>query len=435
MDVEHATRLCSIRRSASRPSRIVASHHSPFAVPEDWKARLAACARPAHGRVKLVAGAADLPASLRIAALQAAQPPRRRGRLPDGPREPSGPRALRALRRVARLRAGEARDGRRARSAGGPLRDLRSRPAPPDRGALRHRRRQTSRNRSRRFSTTRSSDPAICPCCTCRCPSRTSTASRRRRSTSILPSAASPSRSPGSVAAAARRHGRRRTSCDRRRQHAVRERHRWRAENTDVDGVFDPLADHDTGEGRTAVILGAGGAARAAVVAARKLGLRGSRRAPAATRRPTRSRTSWVWTRSPGRTCAASEADLYLNATPVGSRPEDPLRRSRRRSRQPAARLRLRLPPRRVADLDDPRGAGGPLPDVDGLQMFAAQAVRQARLFGVADALVRRDRANPRGGASDEPARRREAALPREGEAGERRARGARVSLRLASRR
>ena len=46
----------------------------------------------------------------------------------------------------------------------------------------------------------------------------------------------------------------------------------WRAENTDVDGVFDPLADHGTGEGRSAVVLGAGGAARAVVVAARRLG-------------------------------------------------------------------------------------------------------------------------------------------------------------------
>ena len=51
----------------------------------------------------------------------------------------------------------------------------------------------------------------------------------------------------------------------------VESRRRWRAENTDVDGIFDP-SDHDTGEGRTAIILGAGGAARAAVVAARKLG-------------------------------------------------------------------------------------------------------------------------------------------------------------------
>ena len=108
-------------------------------------------------------------------------------------------------------------------------------------------------------------------------------------------------------------------------------RGRWRAENTDVDGVFDPLADHDTGEGRSAVILGAGGAARAAVVAARK-SVRSHDREPPR-RAGGRARAgidvdSLAW-----EDVARSEADLYFNATPIGSRAEDPRRFPRKRSR------------------------------------------------------------------------------------------------------
>ena len=103
----------------------------------------------------------------------------------------------------------------------------------------------------------------------------------------------------------------------------VLSRGRWRAENTDVDGVFDPLADHDTGEGRSAVILGAGGAARAAIVAARRLGYE----VMVASRRDEQADAlaleldvdSLAW-----EDVSRSEADLYFNATPIGSSDEDP---------------------------------------------------------------------------------------------------------------
>src|SRR5262249_58682607 len=99
--------------------------------------------------------------------------------------------------------------------------------------------------------------------------------------------------------------------------------HTWRAENTDVDGVFDPLADHDTGEGREAVIVGAGGAARAAIVAARRLGYEvrvcARRDAEADRVADHLGVDSLAW-----EDLAASEADLYLNATPVGWADGDP---------------------------------------------------------------------------------------------------------------
>ena len=136
----------------------------------------------------------------------------------------------------------------------------------------------------------------------------------------------------------------------------------WRAENTDVDGIFDPLADHDTGEGRTAVILGTGGAARAAVRRGAPPRIRGARRGPRdaaadASRAERCTSTRWRSADLP-----ASEADLYVNATPVGSRAGDPPAFPRTRSREPPARLRLRLPARRVGDADGRRGARGAVP-------------------------------------------------------------------------
>src|SRR5262249_27111939 len=102
----------------------------------------------------------------------------------------------------------------------------------------------------------------------------------------------------------------------------VRARGGFRAENTDVDGVFDPLADHDTGEGRAAGVLGAGGAARAAAVAARRLGYevliarRANARADGVAEELGVDSLAWE-------DVSASEADLYINATPLGARDED----------------------------------------------------------------------------------------------------------------
>ncbi|MGH9399746.1 MAG: shikimate dehydrogenase family protein, partial [Thermoanaerobaculia bacterium] len=162
----------------------------------------------------------------------------------------------------------------------------------------------------------------------------------------------------------------------------VRGRGGWQAENTDVDGVFDPLADHDTGEGRAAVILGAGGAARAAVVATRRLGyevLIASRRDESADALAEELGVdSLAW-----KDVAASEADLYVNATPVGGKDAD----------GPAVPREVLANRPLVFDCVYRRD-GRPTPTVaaaraarcrvvEGIQMFAAQAVRQASLFGV----------------------------------------------------
>jgi shikimate dehydrogenase len=161
-------------------------------------------------------------------------------------------------------------------------------------------------------------------------------------------------------------------------------RARWRSENTDVDGIFDPLADHDTGEGRSAVVLGAGGTARAAILAAKRIGYEvavASRRDEAADALGAEMKVdSIAWSDVP-----ETEADLYVNATPVGSSegdssaiPErvldhrplvfDCVYRREGETATVAAARRFRCP------------------FVPGLAMFAAQAVRQARLFGVEDA-------------------------------------------------
>jgi len=154
-----------------------------------------------------------------------------------------------------------------------------------------------------------------------------------------------------------------------------------------VDGVFDPLADHDTGEGRSAVILGAGGAARAAVVAARKLGYE----VMVASRRDEQADAlaleldvdSLAW-----EDVARSEADLYFNATPVGSREEDPpaFPASVLTNRPLVFDSVYRRDGSPTSTIRTARAAGCPV--VEGIRMFAAQAVRQARLFGVEDATL-----------------------------------------------
>ena len=161
-----------------------------------------------------------------------------------------------------------------------------------------------------------------------------------------------------------------------------RDGRRWRAENTDVDGIFEPLADHDTGEGRSAVILGTGGAARAAIVAARRLGYEVSvagRRDDAADALAARFHVDSVaWD-----DVAATEADLYVNATPVGWRADDP----------PAIPERVLegrplvfdcVYRRDGAETSTVRAAReSRCPTVAGPEMFAVQAASQARFFGV----------------------------------------------------
>jgi shikimate dehydrogenase len=176
-------------------------------------------------------------------------------------------------------------------------------------------------------------------------------------------------------------------------------RGRWRGENTDVDGIFDPLADYDTGEGRSAVVLGAGGVARAAVVAARRIGYEvfvASRRDAQADALAQELRLDSIAWGDIG----ASEADLYVNATPLGGGEGAP-------SALPAELLDhrplvfdcvYRRDGRETATARAARAAGCSV--IDGLEMFCAQAVRQARLFGVADATLEEVTRLARGGGA-----------------------------------
>jgi len=133
-----------------------------------------------------------------------------------------------------------------------------------------------------------------------------------------------------------------------------------------------------------AVIVGAGGAARAAVVAARKLGyeIRVCARRDAEADRVAQALEvdSLAWEDLP-----ASEADLYVNATPVGWADGDPpaipvaalgnrplvFDCVYRKDGKPTSTIRAAL--------------GARCAVVEGLTMLAAQAVRQAQLFGVPD--------------------------------------------------
>ncbi|MEP6471629.1 MAG: type I 3-dehydroquinate dehydratase, partial [Acidobacteriota bacterium] len=153
-------------------------------------------------------------------------------------------------------------------------------------------------------------------------------------------------------------------------------RRQWRAENTDVDGIFEPLADHDTGEGRTALILGTGGAARAAIVATRRLGYEVAvtgRRDEAADLLASRFGVdSLAWD-----DVAGTEADLYLNATSVGWRPEDPSAVPVRvlESRPLVVDCVYRRDGGETSTIRAARAAG--CPTVGGLDMFAVQAAAQ----------------------------------------------------------
>lgn len=159
-------------------------------------------------------------------------------------------------------------------------------------------------------------------------------------------------------------------------------RRQWRAENTDVDGIFEPLADHDTGEGRTGLVLGTGGAARAAIVAARRLGYEiavAGRHDEAADRLAARfSVDSLAW-----EDVAGTEADLYLNATPVGWRADDPPAVPERvlEGRPLVFDCVYRRDGAETSTIRAARAAG--CPTISGMDMFAVQAAAQAGFFGV----------------------------------------------------
>jgi shikimate dehydrogenase/3-dehydroquinate dehydratase type I len=383
VDVEHARGLLAEGRRFPRRERVVVSLHSPFGLPEDWAARVSAMKASGARAVKLVAGVADVASGLRIAELQRAIGDPGVAIFPMGPASAPG-RVLSALFGAALVYGPVERE-----TAPGqiPIGDLLSiyevdRPRVPEAlyGVV-------------SGNTAKSLSPYVHNALFrarelpyLYLPLQISDFAREKPHEMIFdpPFRGFAVTQPWKLEAA--RAGT--PSEDVRLIGAsntlIRGRAGWRAENTDVDGAFDPLADHGTGEGRSAVVVGAGGAARAVVVAARRLGYEvvvAARRDAEADLLAEQLRVDSVaWA-----DLDATEADLYVNATPLGWRDEDP----------PAIPLRVlegkplvfdcvyRRDGRDTSTIRAAKAAKCPV--IEGLQMFAAQAVRQAQLFGLAD--------------------------------------------------
>jgi 3-dehydroquinate dehydratase type I len=380
VDVEHARGILDDAAVLPERERVIVSHHAPFSLPDDWEARLAAMRATRARTVKLVAGAGDLSASLRIAGIQRTQDGAA-AIFPMGPASPPG-RVLSALNGAALvygpveretasgqiplsdlLDVYEVQRPRRIEVlygivGGSPARSL----SPRLYNAL-FRARELDwlylplpiADFDREEPTSLENDPPFRGFAVTQ-PWKVPAARAGRASEDVI-----------AVGAA---------------NTLFREGRWWRAENTDVDGLFDPLADHDTGEGRSAVVLGAGGAARAAVVAARRLGYEvviAARRDAEADRVAGELHVdSMAWADVP-----ESEADLYVNTTPVGWQDGDPsaIPPILFGNRPLIFDCVYRRDGRATSTILQARAAG--CPTIDGLQMLAAQAVRQATLLGV----------------------------------------------------
>ena len=381
VDVELASGLLSDASALPDRRRVIVSMHAPFGLPQDWRARIEAMRATGARVAKLVGGAADLASSLRIAALQREMAGEPAAIFPMGPASPPG-RLVSAFFGSALVYGSvedetavgqipirdflEIYDGARPRRieafygivAENPRRSLspllhnalfRARelpfvylPLPVD---------DFERDRPDRLDF----DPPF-------------------RGFSVT--------QPWKLAAARAGVASEDVALTGAANTLVRARGGWRAENTDVDGIFDPLADHDTGEGRMAIVLGAGGAARAAVVAARRLGYEvviSARREERAERVAEELRVdTMAWS-----DVASSEADLYVNATSSGWRDGEPSPIPSRvlENRPLVFDCVYRRDGEETATVRAAKAAGCPV--VDGLKMFAAQAVRQAQLFGL----------------------------------------------------
>lgn len=386
VDVEHASGLLADPGELPDRRRVIVSHHAPFGLPADWAEGLSAMRAAGARAVKLVCGAADLPASLAVAAIQAREARDSAAIFPMGPASPPG-RVLSALSGAAlvygsveaatapgQIPLEELLDVY-AVDAPRPIRALYGIVGADVAGSLSPRvHNALFRARSlphlylplpvADWDRARPQDLAFDPAF---------------RGFSVT--------QPWKLAAAASAPGSEDVAQTKAANTLVRAGGTWRAENTDVDGIFDPLADHDTGEGRTAVILGTGGTARAAVLAARRLGyevlVTGRDDAGADALADAMHVDSLALADLP-----ASEADLYLNATPVGSRPGDPpaFPRSVLENRPLVFDCVYRRDGSETPTVAAARAARCSV--VEGLRMFAAQAVRQARLFGSEDATL-----------------------------------------------
>jgi shikimate dehydrogenase len=152
---------------------------------------------------------------------------------------------------------------------------------------------------------------------------------------------------------------------------------KWLGSNTDAEGVVRPIARRTKLEGKRVVILGAGGAARAAAVGLRKAGA-----------------NVVVLARNPGRARAVADVadgdagslaelarrpwDVLINATPLSS---GLLERGREPEslRPGAAVLDMVYDPEQTELLELARQRGATA--IPGLEMLVAQAVRQAEIW------------------------------------------------------
>lgn len=381
VDVEHARGLLEDGRRFPRRERVIVSHHATFGLPADWAAKVEAMRQARARAVKLVAGVADLAGSLRLAEHQRDQADPSLAIFPMGPTSAPG-RVLSALFGSALVYGPVERETAAGQIALGDLLEIYEVHRPRKIEAL--------------FgvvagSTARSLSPYLHNAIFrardlpyLYLPLQVSDFEREKPHEIAFdpPFRGFAVTQPWKLAAA--RAGK--PSEDVRLIGAantlVRDRAGWRAENTDVDGVFDPLADHGTGEGRSAIVVGAGGAARAAIVAARRLGyevtVAARRDAEADRLAETTHVDSLAWA-----DLSASEADLYVNATPVGWRDDDPpaIPSNLFEARPLVFDCVYRRDGRDTSTIRAAKAAR--CPTVEGLQMFATQALRQAQLFGV----------------------------------------------------
>jgi len=384
VDIEFSSGLLSGAGAFPDRRRVVVSCHSPFALPEDWESLLSGMRETCGRAVKLVAGAADLPASLAVAQIQKRQRNCATSVFPMGPASAPG-RILSALSGSPLVYGSVERRTAPGQLALADLLEIygadRPRPIEALFGIV-------------GADVTDSLSPELhnalfrsrgLPFLYLPLPVADFDRSKPQELQFDPPFRGFSVTRPWKLRAAETAVPSEDVRATRAANTLVLTRGRWRAENTDVDGIFDPLADHDTGEGRTAVILGAGGAARAAVAAARKLGYEVmvvARRDDQADALALELEVDSLASED----VARSEADLYFNATPIGSHDGDPsafpadLFENRplvfdcvyRRDGSPTETIRAARAAR--------------CPTIEGIRMFAAQAVRQARLFGVTDA-------------------------------------------------
>ncbi len=386
VDVEHTSGLLDDAAELPDRKRVILSRHSPFGLPRDWEALLSAMLSAGARAVKFVSGAADLASSLAIARIQKRQCGGPVAVFPMGPASAAG-RVLSALFGASLVYGPVERHTAPGQVPLADLLDVYGVDRPRGIEALFGIVGSDVASSLSPFLHNALFRARGLPFLYLPLPVADFDRARPQELAFDPPFRGFSVTQPWKRSAAATAVPSEDVRATRAANTLVFARERWRAANTDVDGIFDPLADYDTGEGRTAVILGAGGVARAAIVATRKLGYEvfvASRRDQMADALAEEFRVdSMAW-----EDLGASEADLYVNATPLGARPED----------LPAVPARV-LENRPVVFDSVYRRDGSPTstiaaaraarcPTVEGIQMFAAQAVRQARLFGVEDATL-----------------------------------------------